>query len=286
MSLRNRHLALFLCVCAAWLGTVAHAQVVRCTDTRTGKVTYTDGACTGGAAAREVEARKTPEELHLEREQAAEALERKQQRLQAEATAAETEARRNAERDRARAAQAAAAAPQPQDYARSPECARSRRNFDMVAAGLSRSTYEQELRLEAAQRQVDLDCLGPQGYAEVEKARANQPRVVVFRPPGTALSTPTRFPRLVPHNPHHASPNVATFAAPTTWATPTPAQVRDGFPGPVGSAAQTEARRPADATGAQQQALPLRLPAQPLGHAGVAQPQPQFPHHALVVEPA
>ena len=38
MSLRNRHLALFLCVCAAWLGTVAHAQVVRCTDTRTGKV--------------------------------------------------------------------------------------------------------------------------------------------------------------------------------------------------------------------------------------------------------
>src|SRR3989344_3987461 len=69
MSLRNRHLALFLCVCAAWLGTVAHAQVVRCTDTRTGKVTYTDGACTGGAAAREVEARKTPEELQLEREQ-------------------------------------------------------------------------------------------------------------------------------------------------------------------------------------------------------------------------
>lgn len=185
MSLRNRHLALFLCVCAAWLGTVAHAQVVRCTDTRTGKVTYTDGACTGGAAAREVEARKTPEELQLEREQAAEALERKQQRLQAEATAAETEARRNAERDRARAAQAAAAAPQPQDYARSPECARSRRNFDMVAAGLSRSTYEQELRLEAAQRQVDLDCLGPQGYAEVEKSRprSNTTAPVVVVPP-------------------------------------------------------------------------------------------------------
>src|SRR3989344_105131 len=105
-------------------------------------------------------------------------------------------------------------------------------------------------------------------------------------PPGTALSTPIHFPRQVPHTPHHASPNVATFAAPTTWATPTHAQVRGGFPGPVGSAAQTAARRPADATGAQQQALTLRLPAQPLGHAGVAQPQPQFPHHALVVEPA
>ncbi len=173
----------------------AEAQVVRCTDTRTGKVTYTDGACTGGAAAREVEARKTPEELQLERELAAEALERKQQRLQAEATAAETEARRNAERDRARAAQAAAATPQPQDYARSPECARSRRNFDMVAAGLSRSTYEQELRLEAAQRQVDLDCLGPQGYAEVEKARANQPRVVVVPPSRHRPLYPDPFPQ-------------------------------------------------------------------------------------------
>lgn len=205
MSLRPRPLALLLCVCAAWWGVAAQAQVVRCTDPRTGKVTYTDGACTGGAAAREVEARKTPEELQLEREQAAEALERKQQRLQAEATAAETEARRDAERDRARAARAAATGPQPQDYARSPECARSRRNFDMVAAGLSRSTYEQELRLEAAQRQVDLDCLGPQGYAEVEKARANQPRVVVVPPsrhrplypdPFPPVGTPQTPPRL------------------------------------------------------------------------------------------
>jgi hypothetical protein len=156
--------------------------VVRCTDPRTGQVTYTDGNCTAGAAAREVEARKTPEEIQLEREQAAQALERKLQRQQAEAAAADADARRSAERARARADQAAAAAPQPQDYARSPECARARRNLDLVAAGTARSTYEQEVRLEAAQRQVDMDCLGPQGYAEVEKARAAQPRVVVVPP--------------------------------------------------------------------------------------------------------
>ncbi len=164
------------------LALPAVAQVLRCTDTQTGKITYTDGACAGGTAAREVEARKSPEEIQQERELAAEALERKQQRLEAEALAAETQARRNAERDRARAAQAAANAPQPQDYARSPECARSRRNFDLVASGLSRSSYDQELRLEAAQRQMDLDCLGPQGYAELEKNRAAQPRVVVVPP--------------------------------------------------------------------------------------------------------
>ena len=168
------------------LSLSAQAQVVRCTDARTGKVTYTDGSCASGTTAHEVEARKTPAELQQEREQAAEALERKQHRLEAEATAAEQDARRAAEQDRARAARTAAAAPQPQDYARSPECARSRRNLDLVASGLSRSTHEQELRLEAAQRQVDMDCLGPQGYAEVEKARAlrqeTPPSVVVVPP--------------------------------------------------------------------------------------------------------
>lgn len=182
---------------ALLLSLSAQAQVVRCTDARTGKVTYTDGSCASGTTAHEVEARKTPAELQQERDQAALALERKQQRLESEATAAEQEARRAAEQDRARAARSAAAAPQPQDYARSPECARSRRNLDLIASGLSRSTYEQELRLEAAQRQVDMDCLGPQGYAEVEKARANQPRVVVVPPrhpfPPTHPSPPPRL---------------------------------------------------------------------------------------------
>ncbi|MFT4241033.1 MAG: DUF4124 domain-containing protein [Acidovorax sp.] len=173
--------SLLVCLAAAGLGLGAQAQVVRCTDTRTGKVTYTNGACASGTTAREVEARKTPEEIQRERELAAEALERKQQRLQAEAHAAQTEALRSAERDRSRAAQAAAA-PQPQDYARSPECAQSRRQLDLVANSTSRTPYEQDVRMEAAQRQVDLDCLGPQGAAEVEKARAAQPRVVVVPP--------------------------------------------------------------------------------------------------------
>lgn len=189
-------------VCAVVMAQGAQAQVMRCTDARTGKVTYTDGACEGGTSAHEVEARKTPQERQLEREMAAEALERKQQRQQADAQAAEADARRAAaERDRARAA----ATLQPQDYARSPECARSRRNLDAVASGLSRSTHEHEMRLEAAQRQMDLDCLGPQGFAELEKARANQPRVVVvptarprsvFPDPYPQAGTPQPAPRL------------------------------------------------------------------------------------------
>lgn len=223
-----------LCLGASVLGTGASAQVVRCTDARTGQVTYTDGTCTGGATAREVEARKTPDEIQQERELAAQALERKQQRLQAEATAAETDARRNAERDRARAAQAAAATPQPQDYARSPDCARSRRNLDMVAAGLSRSTYEQELRLEAAQRQVDLDCLGPQGYAEVEKARAHQPRVVVVPPSRHRPVFPDPFPQVGTPQPPPRLTQCGDFRCTDNQGNTYPRAGPGRFPGPGG----------------------------------------------------
>ena len=183
---------------ALLLSLSAQAQVVRCTDARTGKVTYTDGSCASGTTAHEVEARKTPAELQQEREQAAQALERKQQRLETEAAAAERDAHRAAAEDRARAARAAANTPQPQDYARSPECARSRRNLELVTSSLSRSSHEQELRLEAAQRQVDMDCLGPQGYAEVEKARAQQPRVVVVPPARHRPLFPAPFPQVAP----------------------------------------------------------------------------------------
>mgnify|MGYP003596957738 CR=1 FL=1 len=102
MKPRQHSLITGLCVVflGAWAPLGAQAQVIRCTDAATGKVTYTDGKCASGATEREVEARKTPQEIQQEREEAAEALARKQQRLQAEATAAEAESRRNAPRPR------------------------------------------------------------------------------------------------------------------------------------------------------------------------------------------
>lgn len=178
---------LLACLCVAWVGVSAQAQVVRCTDAATGKVTYTDGKCAGGATAREVEARKTPEEIQHEREQAAEALALKQKRLEAENKAAEAEALRNAQRDRAAPAK-------PPDYARSPECARSRRNLDMVLGSGNAGSYEQSQRMEAAQRQVDLDCLGPEGYAEVAKARAARPTTVNTTTPPVVVVVPPRHP--------------------------------------------------------------------------------------------
>ena len=166
-----RHFFAYLGVAAMCLGTGlnAQAQVVRCTDAATGKVTYTDSKCPSSAAALEVEARKTPEQIHQEREQAAQAIAQKNQRLQAQEASAQAEALRNSQSQALRSAQQSQ---ERQDPARSPECARSRRSLDTVLGNSGAGTYEQSLRLQAAQRQVDVDCLGPSGYAQAERARA------------------------------------------------------------------------------------------------------------------
>ena len=65
------------------------------------------------------------------------------------------------------------------------EIARSEVTINCVCPGWveTRMTEETLARIEeAAQRQMDLDCLGPQGYADLERARATQPRIVVAPP--------------------------------------------------------------------------------------------------------
>ena len=79
------------------------------------------------------------------------------------------------------------------------------KGYDAVVLGSADGTYEQNLRVEAAQRQVDLDCLGPEGYAEVEKARAGRqmqaPSVVVVPPryPVYTRPAPPPPPRRITH---------------------------------------------------------------------------------------
>lgn len=183
---------------AALLGVAAQGQVLRCTDARTGQVTYTDGVCASGTTGREVEGRKSAEEILRERQLAAQALERKQQRLQTEEQAAQRDAEHAAQRQAETAARAAAAYPTPQDYARSPQCAHSRRSLDLVASSIFRTPLERAARLDAAQRQMDMDCLGPEGYAEVEKARAARPQIMVMPPPARPAwpAQPAAPPRL------------------------------------------------------------------------------------------
>lgn len=179
-------------IAAAVLTLPAAAQVTRCTDPVNGKVTYTDGECAQGEAAREVEARKTPEAIRQEREQAAEAWERKRERQQHEA-----EQQRAVERPDRPAPQRA-----DNDPSQSVACQRARRNLQEVMGTLGRGMYDEQQRLDAAQREADLACLTPADLAAAERGRANRavppyaPPVVVVPPrPGTRPPPPPRPPQ-------------------------------------------------------------------------------------------
>ncbi len=85
----------------------AQAQVQRCTDARTGKVTYTDGSCSADQRSQEVVPALSPQEKAAQERQYEEA----QARWQLEQ--ARTQAQRQLEAEKAAAQAAAAAARQP-----------------------------------------------------------------------------------------------------------------------------------------------------------------------------
>ena len=150
---------------AVLLALPAAAQVVRCTDAATGKVTYTDGTCPRGQAAREVQPRQDPHEVERERALAAEALQRKYERQQHEDRLRQ-EAAAKAPPTRRSAAEA--------DPAQSVQCEREHKNLQDVMATLGRGMYDEQARLEAAQRQADLACLSPAAFARAERERASR----------------------------------------------------------------------------------------------------------------
>jgi len=153
----------------------AQGQVLRCTDARTGAVSYTDGSCDTGRTARQVLPARSAEALALEREEAALAIARKEQRLREEA---------------ATAALNPLPAPSAAASSESPRCSQSRQQLQTLLARPGRDgiTYSQQLG--AAQQQMELDCLGAQAYRDLAQARAQTampaaPVIVVpaLRPP-------------------------------------------------------------------------------------------------------
>lgn len=160
------------------LAAPAQGQVLRCTDARTGAVSYTDGSCDTGRKAVEVLPARSPQALALEREEAAQAIARKEQRLREEAATA------------ALSPPPVAPPPAPNE---TPRCGQSRQQLQTLVARPGRdasaaSAYSQQLA--AAQQQVEFDCLGAQAYRELEQARSRTtlpaaPVIVVpaLRPP-------------------------------------------------------------------------------------------------------
>ncbi|MES2610556.1 MAG: DUF4124 domain-containing protein [Pseudomonadota bacterium] len=195
--IRACHLVVGLC--AAWLCLDAQAQVTRCTDARTGKVAYTDGMCNIGEAAHEVTIRPSPEEVLRYQQFYAEALERSRQRLQAGNGAAPSDAQRAADLQRALADYA----PRQYDYARSPGCAGSRGAYDLLRIQQDhRSTREYGPLKEAAQRRMDMDCMGPEAYAERERQREQDQREKEYREAALRRETDLRDQRERDHRYH------------------------------------------------------------------------------------
>lgn len=192
-------LALAIAACGA---LPAAAQVMRCTDAATGKVTYTDGDCRRGEAAREVEARKSPQEIAQEREQATEALERKHERQQAEA------GQRREELQAERAARSAQPPAASYDPAQSLECQRARKNLQDLLPTLGQGLYDEQTRLDAAQRQADLACLSPADYARTERSRGYRS---IYTSPYYTRPTVVVPPRPMPAPPQREIANCNVF---------------------------------------------------------------------------
>lgn len=146
---------------------MAHAQVIRCVDPGTGKVTYTDGACASGASATEIERRKTDEELAQDRAREQEALQAKAERRQQELTQRKLQADERAEDS----AQRAANRPARGNPAQSAACLQSRERYGAASDEAADKTMGSNARLDAAKRQMELDCMGPEAYSRLEASR-------------------------------------------------------------------------------------------------------------------
>lgn len=174
--LQRRSLAVALGL-LCMLGAPAHAQVLRCTDARTGAISYTDGACDTGLQAREVLPLRSAEDIARERALAAQALARKEQRLRDAAASA--------------ALRPAPAVEVPAGPAESPRCAQSRQQLQGLLAHTSNASASDAQRFAAAQRQLELDCLGAQAYSELEQSRsATAPAPIIIVPPRVARPRP------------------------------------------------------------------------------------------------
>ncbi|MGE8491513.1 MULTISPECIES: DUF4124 domain-containing protein [Comamonas] len=154
------------CACAL-AAPIAQAQVTRCVDPGTGKVTYTDGACASGARATEIERRKTDEELAQDRAREQEALQAKAERREQELVQRRLQADERADD----LAQRAANRPSRSNPAQSAACQQSRERYSAASDAAADKAMGSSAQLEAAKRQMELDCLGPEAYSRLEASR-------------------------------------------------------------------------------------------------------------------
>ena len=159
---------LMLGVCAS-----AQAQVLRCTDAKTGHVTYTNGSCISGESPAEVAPALSSEEIAKERAQAAAARERSQAQIAKDE--ARMRQREEQERKEQLALQKARASQSPSETA---TCRQARQRLDAILAEATPDALTWGERSQTAQAQMEMACLGPEAYRQLQQTRALQPNAI------------------------------------------------------------------------------------------------------------
>lgn len=126
-----------------------HAQVIKCTDPKTGKITYASTPCASGQASKLVEDVKSNDERMAERQRAAEANERLQRgRL------AEKETQRGAPPTPSPTPVQQGNTNQPPSY----ECLRIQRDHETISSIRTGSEEERRNRINASIVKVNIAC--------------------------------------------------------------------------------------------------------------------------------
>lgn len=184
-------------VTALCLATPVQAQVVRCTDAKTGEVTYTNGRCVSGESSLQVLAPRSAEEIAKEQADAAAARERSKAQIERD----EALRRQREERERKERAASEQAQAQNNNLENSPACRQARERLNSILAESNPDTSTWGERSQAAQQQMEMSCLGAAAYQQLQQTRALQPNAINRPQFGYGPQYPHRPIRPVPSQP-------------------------------------------------------------------------------------
>lgn len=147
-------------------GTV-FAQVYKCPDAASGKLTYSDAPCASGGV--QLERKRSQAEIEYDRQRAASEYQRFQTEQRRDAARAESAQRPTYQQPQQAAAPAG----------RSMECTRAQRELEFATSSVTGSKESKDAALAAANRKVDLECFGAAKAANIRAAEAGAPKVEI-----------------------------------------------------------------------------------------------------------
>lgn len=154
-----------------WLGVAlcasAHAQVYKCPDPANNRTVYSDKPCVGAGV--QLEQKRSQAEMDYDRQRAAAAYQRFQAEQRRDAAREQTQQRPIYQQPQQAAAPAG----------RTPECTRAKRELEFATSGVTGSKESKDAAIAAANRNVDLECLGAAKAANIRAAEAGAPKIEI-----------------------------------------------------------------------------------------------------------